>query len=324
MRTAQNRRWPVLLPALLLALGLVAGPAMAADPAADPAAEPTSAAAPPPLLQLRRPATPAATATPDASVAPAAASQAPGGGAGWFDDTSTRALDEQIQDLKQSVVDLNKDLFVLEEELLFPANTQVAVFVSMDVGEFFGLDSVTLKIDNREVSNYLYTPREVAALLKGGVQRLYVGNLKAGTTSSWRCSAARARMNATTAAARRSSSRRVSAQSTWSSRFPIACAASSRNSRSRTGSSAPMRRLEALILLLLGGALASSAAWSAHRAPDTLPKQTVQDLHYGDVLFRFYAGDTWGALDFARGLRALAAHAAQRTGCAVARRRACT
>ncbi|MDE2220356.1 MAG: AraC family transcriptional regulator, partial [Gammaproteobacteria bacterium] len=82
---------------------------------------------------------------------------------------------------KQSVVDLNKDLFVLEEELLFPANTQVAVFVSMDVGQFFGLDSVTLKIDNREVSNYLYTPREVAALLKGGVQRLYVGNLKAGT-----------------------------------------------------------------------------------------------------------------------------------------------
>ncbi|MGH8253727.1 MAG: AraC family transcriptional regulator, partial [Steroidobacteraceae bacterium] len=96
-------------------------------------------------------------------------------------EASTRALDEQIQDLKQSVVDLNKDLFVLEEELLFPANTQVAIFVSMDVGEFFGLDSITLKIDNHEVSNYLYTPREVAALLKGGVQRLYVGNLKAGS-----------------------------------------------------------------------------------------------------------------------------------------------
>ena len=57
-----------------------------------------------------------------------------------------------------------------------------------------------------------------------------------------------------------------------------------------------MRRLEALILLLFGGALASSAAWSAHRVPDTLPKQKVQDLHYGDVLFRFYSGDTWGAL----------------------------
>ena len=77
-------------------------------------------------------------------------------------------------------MDLNKDLFILEEELLFPANTQVAVFLSVDVGDFFALDSVQLKIDQKEVINYLYTPREVEALLKGGVQRLYVGNLKVG------------------------------------------------------------------------------------------------------------------------------------------------
>jgi hypothetical protein len=79
------------------------------------------------------------------------------------------------------VVDLNKDLFILEEELLFPANTQVAVFLSMDVGDFFALDSVQLKIDRKEVINYLYTPRELEALLRGGVQRLYLGNLKVGT-----------------------------------------------------------------------------------------------------------------------------------------------
>ena len=92
----------------------------------------------------------------------------------------TRGLDQEIQGLKKDVVELNKDLFVLEEELLFPANTQVAVFLSMDVGDFFSLDSVQLKIDQKEVINYLYTPREVEALLKGGVQRLYVGNLKVG------------------------------------------------------------------------------------------------------------------------------------------------
>lgn len=92
----------------------------------------------------------------------------------------TRGLDEQIQQLKQDVVDLNKDLFVLEEELLFPANTQVAVFISMDVGEFFALDSIQIKVDNKEVANYLYTPREAEALLKGGVHRIYVGNLKVG------------------------------------------------------------------------------------------------------------------------------------------------
>ncbi len=94
--------------------------------------------------------------------------------------TGARTLDEDVQDLKKEVLDLNRDLFLLEEELLFPANTQVAVFVSMDVGDFFGLDSVTLKLDNKDVTNYLYTEREVDALTKGGVQRLYVGNLKAG------------------------------------------------------------------------------------------------------------------------------------------------
>jgi hypothetical protein len=108
---------------------------------------------------------------------PVAAASGPAASA---EGSATRSLDEQIQDLKKDVIDLNKDLFMLEEELLFPANTQVAVFVSMDVGDFFALDSVSLKIDSHEVSNYLYTPREVTALLKGGVQRLYVGNLRSG------------------------------------------------------------------------------------------------------------------------------------------------
>jgi hypothetical protein len=111
---------------------------------------------------------------------PATQTPAPATDAPAADANGTRTLDQQIQDLKKDVVDLNKDLFVLEEELLFPANTQVAVFVSVDVGDFFALDSITLKIDNHDVSNYLYTPRETAALIKGGVQRLYVGNLKAG------------------------------------------------------------------------------------------------------------------------------------------------
>jgi hypothetical protein len=94
--------------------------------------------------------------------------------------TDTRALDEQIQSIKTDAVQLNRDLAILEEELLFPANTQVAVFLSMDVGEFFALDSVELRVDDKQVSRHLYTPREAEALLKGGVQRLYLGNLKVG------------------------------------------------------------------------------------------------------------------------------------------------
>lgn len=91
-----------------------------------------------------------------------------------------RNLDEDVQALKKEVLDLNRDLFLLEEELLFPANSQVAFFISMDVGEYFALDSVNLKIDGKEVSNYLYTEREVEALLRGGVHRVHMENLKVG------------------------------------------------------------------------------------------------------------------------------------------------
>ena len=91
-----------------------------------------------------------------------------------------RALDKDVQSLKKEVLDLNRDLFLLEEELLFPANSQVAFFISMDVGEYFKLDSVSLKIDGKEVANYLYTDREVDALLRGGVHRVHMANLKTG------------------------------------------------------------------------------------------------------------------------------------------------
>ena len=95
-------------------------------------------------------------------------------------ESSNAVLDEEVQDLKAEVLDLNRELYLLEEELLFPANTQVAVFLSMDVGEFFALDSVQLSIDGKEVSNYLYTKREVEALHRGGVHRLFMGNFKTG------------------------------------------------------------------------------------------------------------------------------------------------
>ncbi|MDJ0919402.1 MAG: AraC family transcriptional regulator [Woeseiaceae bacterium] len=91
-----------------------------------------------------------------------------------------RELDKDVQSLKKEVLDLNRDLFLLEEELLFPANSQVAFFISMDVGEYFALDSVSLKINGKEVANYLYTNREVDALLRGGVHRMHMANLKTG------------------------------------------------------------------------------------------------------------------------------------------------
>ena len=96
------------------------------------------------------------------------------------DTANLKTVDQDVQALKKQLIELNRDLFKLEEELLYPASTQVAVFLSVDVGTFFALDSVTLKVDDKEVANYLYTEREVEALHRGGVQKLYLGNLKAG------------------------------------------------------------------------------------------------------------------------------------------------
>jgi hypothetical protein len=153
--------------ALAAPLPAPATPAPVADSApaaAAPASGATAAAAPAP-----------GAAAPDAGAASPPAAAAPDAPPADF-----KTLDQEVQGLKKDVIDLNKDLFVLEEELLFPANTQVALYVSMDVGTFFALDSVTVKIDNKEVKNYLYTAREADALLKGGVQQIYLGNLKVG------------------------------------------------------------------------------------------------------------------------------------------------
>jgi hypothetical protein len=139
-----------------------------------------AAANPPPPATAPASTGPTATAAPAAAPAPAATAPAAPTAPQADSPPDTRSLDQDVQGLKKDVVDLNRDLFILEEELLFPANTQLAVFLSMDVGDFFALDSVQLKVDQKEVINYLYTPREVEALLKGGVQRLYLGNLKVG------------------------------------------------------------------------------------------------------------------------------------------------
>lgn len=117
----------------------------------------------------------AASAPAAAASAPAVAASAPAASA------SSVSLDTRIQEAKGDVIRLNRDLLVLEEELLFPANTQVAVFLSMDVGKLFELGSVQVKLDDKVVANYLYTPLEVKALHRGGVQRMYLGNLKSGT-----------------------------------------------------------------------------------------------------------------------------------------------
>ena len=111
-----------------------------------------------------------AVAADAAAPAPSAAAAAP----------EPAGLDARVQQLKADVIRLNRDLLVLEEELLYPAGTQVALFVSMDVGKLFDLESVQIKLGDKLVATHLYTSQEVQALHRGGVQRVYVGNLRAG------------------------------------------------------------------------------------------------------------------------------------------------
>ncbi len=86
----------------------------------------------------------------------------------------------ELESIKLDVATLKRDLVILEEELLFPASSQLAVYVAMDVGEFFQLDSVTVELNGKEVSHHLYTERQADALHRGGVDRVYLGNVKQG------------------------------------------------------------------------------------------------------------------------------------------------
>ena len=91
-----------------------------------------------------------------------------------------RSIDQDVQDLRTEILDLSLELLQLEEELLFPANSQTAFFVALDVGDYFMLDSINLKINGKEVANYLYKDREIDALQRGGVHRLHMANLSSG------------------------------------------------------------------------------------------------------------------------------------------------
>jgi len=89
-------------------------------------------------------------------------------------------LSQSLEMLKSEVLALNRELFILEEDLLFPASTQIALFVSVDIGHFLTLDSVEVKIDDKNVAGFLYTDLQRKALEQGGIQKIYLGNIKTG------------------------------------------------------------------------------------------------------------------------------------------------
>ena len=91
-----------------------------------------------------------------------------------------KGLDEQVQEIKSYVLSIAAQLNQLEEKLLYPSNTQIAVFVSLVNGETFRLDSVEIQLDGKPVAHHIYTYKELEALQRGGVQRIYTGNIRTG------------------------------------------------------------------------------------------------------------------------------------------------
>ena len=91
-----------------------------------------------------------------------------------------RSLDEQVQEIKTDVLGIAAELNRLEEKLLYPSNTHLAIFVSIAEGELFRLDSMQINIDGELATHYLYGFKELDALQHGGVQRIYTGNLPTG------------------------------------------------------------------------------------------------------------------------------------------------
>ena len=91
-----------------------------------------------------------------------------------------RSLDEQVQEIKSDVLGIAAELSRLEERLLYPSNTEVAVFVAIAEGQKFRLDAVQMLIDGELATHYIYSFKELEALQKGGTQRVYTGNVATG------------------------------------------------------------------------------------------------------------------------------------------------
>lgn len=91
-----------------------------------------------------------------------------------------KGLDEQVQEVKSDVLSIAAELNQLEERLLYPSNTHLAVFVALAKGETLRLDAVQIQIDGQLAAHYIYSFKELEALQKGGVQRIYTGNIGTG------------------------------------------------------------------------------------------------------------------------------------------------
>jgi len=90
------------------------------------------------------------------------------------------SIANKIQALKEQAVVLHKDLAQLEQDLIYPSTTQIAIYLAKRIDKALSLGSVKLSVDGTLVSTHVYTSEQNKALELGGMQRLYLGNLGVG------------------------------------------------------------------------------------------------------------------------------------------------
>ena len=95
-------------------------------------------------------------------------------------NTAQTLSEKAINDLKTDIVELNAEFKNLEEQYFYPDAVSAALFISLDTGQFFTLESIEAQVDEKPVIGHFYTEKQLVALQKGGIQRLGQFTLKPG------------------------------------------------------------------------------------------------------------------------------------------------
>jgi len=89
-------------------------------------------------------------------------------------------IDQEVQAIKQEILDINRNLSLLEEELLYPPEHRLTVFLSLSSGTTMDLKTLRIYLDEDTLVHHEYSNAEMEALRKRGVHKAYIGSIRKG------------------------------------------------------------------------------------------------------------------------------------------------
>jgi len=84
------------------------------------------------------------------------------------------------QKTKLETLQIVKDAAQLIEDVGYPEESRVKIYLSHGPGKYFGLQKITVLIDGIDKSEFNYNEKQSQALLRGGSNRVYLGNASEG------------------------------------------------------------------------------------------------------------------------------------------------